>query len=64
MAILDVPLHIPVVQLEGMLNRELRFRDVTSVKVYQQFMRIEHEYREPGEIIRELDSLLEPPTFT
>jgi hypothetical protein len=59
MAILDVPLHIPAVQLRPMLDRELRFRDVVSVKVYSTFMRIEHNRKEPGEIVRDLDSCRE-----
>lgn len=63
MATLDVPLHIPVVQLEGMLNRELRYREVTAVKVYPQFMRIEHDRKPVHEIIAEIESCDQPLTF-
>ena len=63
MATLDVPLHIPIVQLEGMLSRELRYREVTAVKVRSSFMRIEHERRPTHEIIAEIESCNQPLTF-
>lgn len=64
MAVLDVPLHIPAAQLRPMLERELRYREVLSVKVFPKFMRIEHDRRDAGEIIAELDSLHEPLMLT
>lgn len=63
MARLDVPLHIPIVQLQGMLTRELRFREVTSVKVSGNFMRIEHDRKPVHEIIAEIESCDQPLTF-
>ena len=43
MATLFIPLHLPVGTIHSMLNRELRYRNVLSVKVGKTIMEVEHE---------------------
>lgn len=38
-----VPLHLPAKQAQAFLERELRYREVVSVKVLDRSMVIEHE---------------------
>lgn len=45
MTTLYVPLHLPTHQAEAFLNRELRYREVESVKVRGNLMVIEHHPR-------------------
>lgn len=48
MTTLHVPLHLPVGQIHRFLNRELKHREVLSVKVLKDELVIEHE-RKPLE---------------
>lgn len=51
MTTLYIPLHLPVPQAEAFLNRELRYRRVTSFKVSDPFLVIEHERLEAEDLI-------------
>ena len=44
MTVLHVPLHLPVGQAQRFLTQELTFRSVTSVKVRDGMLVIEHHY--------------------
>ena len=44
MTVLHVPLHLPVGQAQRFLSQELTFRSVTSVKVRDGMLVIEHRY--------------------
>lgn len=44
MTVLHVPLHLPVGQAQRFLSQELTFRSVTSVKVRDGMLVIEHHY--------------------
>ena len=43
MTVLHVPLHLPVGQAQRFLSQELSFRSVTSVKVRDGMLVIEHQ---------------------
>ena len=47
MTTLLVPLHLPAKQAQSFLERELRHREVLSVKVLDRSMVIEHERIDP-----------------
>jgi hypothetical protein len=57
MSTLLVPIHLPIKQTKGMVERELRFRNVLSVKVGQTFMEIEHEPMKSYEVEQEVERL-------
>lgn len=50
MTTLEVPLHLPAIQARRFLERELRFREVVSVKVQGNLLVVEHE-REPARVL-------------
>ncbi len=62
MTVLFVPGHLPLIQADRMLHRELKFAEVHSIK--QKGCGVEIEYRKltPPEIIAELESC-EPEPF-
>lgn len=60
--ILEVPLHLPAVQARRFLERELRFREVVSVKVQGNLLVVEHE-RIQLKNIEELDDCITDPHF-
>jgi hypothetical protein len=60
MATLFIPLHLPTGAIHSMLNRELKYRDVLSVKVDKTIMTVEHEAMS-HESAAELLSCIEAP---